>query len=87
MLPKIQKASQNGEAFCTRSGNRTRTRFLSQDFKSCVSTYSTIPASLRISPSYLVFVVNNKALFQGLLERKTRFELATPTLARSCSTS
>jgi hypothetical protein len=29
----------------TRSGNRTRTSLRSQDFKSCVSTCSTIPAS------------------------------------------
>ncbi len=37
----------------------------SQDFKSCVSTNSTIRAT----------------------ERKTRLELATPTLARLCSTN
>jgi hypothetical protein len=47
-----------------------------QDFKSCVSTNSTTGATEKKSRKCGTF----------LSERKTRLELATPTLARSCST-
>lgn len=43
---KNRKAAQKAALNCTRSGNRTRTTVRSQDFKSCVSTSSTIPATL-----------------------------------------
>ena len=48
----------------------------SQDFKSCVSTNSTTGAPKKIHPPEE----------DGLYERKTGLEPATPTLARSCST-
>ncbi len=47
--------------------------------KSCVSTSSTTKASVTDLKK------NPKPKF-GIFERKTRLELATPTLARSCST-
>ncbi len=76
---------------------------LPQDFKSCVSANSTTPAGLiactfnyknmEAAPGFEpgVKVLQTRALPLGYaaeyLERKTRFELATPTLARWCSTT
>jgi hypothetical protein len=36
---------------------------------------------------YSIFPETTKPFFKGFFERETRFELATPTLARSCSTN
>ncbi len=69
-----------------------------QDFKSCVSTSSTIPARLaklhsKMLRSYLPWAIYLALLTKKhpdarmLLERKTGFEPATSTLARSRSTS
>ena|GEM_PF-3659066 len=55
-------------------------RFGSQDFKSCVSTSSTTPASGIASRQ-------KKHRLRRCFERKTGFEPATSTLARSRSTS
>jgi hypothetical protein len=62
-----------------------------QDFKSCVSTNSTIRAENNpeisglkkksLSGFFLILQIDH------LSERETRLELATPTLARSCSTN
>ena len=49
-----------------------------QDFKSCVSTSSTIRATL---------LKKQEERWKPISERKTRLELATPTLARLCSTN
>ena len=49
-----------------------------QDFKSGASTYSATQA---LNPFY------KKSRYSSGFERKTRLELATPTLARSCSTN
>jgi hypothetical protein len=55
----------------------------SQDFKSRVSTYSTTWACKKN-----LFLKQNSLPVAGEgLERKTGFEPATPTLARSCSTN
>gem|GEM_PF-3787464 len=54
-----------------------------QDFKSCVSTYSTTRAPNTLLP----LNVKKHRLATDALERKTRLELATPTLARLCSTN
>jgi hypothetical protein len=54
-----------------------------QDFKSWVSTNSTIRAG-----DTIVHEIIKKNLFdRGFFERKTGLEPATPTLARSCSTN
>ncbi len=47
-----------------------------RDFKPLVSTNSTTQA-----------LTKNPDFTRDLVERKTRLELATPTLARSCSTN
>ena len=49
-----------------------------QDFKSGASTYSATQA--------LILSLQKTPILSGF-ERKTRLELATPTLARSCSTN
>lgn len=60
-------------------------RFGSQDFKSCVSTSSTTPACAMNN----VMGIKRKSTVSGAFdsERKTGFEPATSTLARSRSTS
>ena len=50
-----------------------------QDFKSGASTYSATQA--------LILSKKNPDFYRDSFERKTRLELATPTLARSCSTN
>ena len=76
---------------------------LPQDFKSCVSANSTTPAKLiktymRTLEAAPGFEPGDKGFADPCLttwlcrldiklERKTRFELATPTLARWCSTT
>ena len=81
---KQQKPNIFISGFCTRSGNRTRTRFRANRILS--------PACLPVPPSEQMIIYYFKQKFPLLggsfiLERKTRFELATPTLARSCSTN
>ena len=49
-----------------------------QDFKSGASTYSATQA---------LILLQKIPTFYRDFERKTRLELATPTLARSCSTN
>ncbi len=85
VTPKSKKPykSLNYRAFhniiCTRSGNRTRTAVRPQDFKSCVSTYSTIPASLRRMPELLL---NNKALLVRALRAKDEIRTRDPDLGK-----
>ncbi len=49
-----------------------------RDFKSLASTNSATRANALLFNSFLK---------KEIMERETRFELATPTLARSCSTA
>ena len=66
--------------FSTPGGTWTHTPLRARDFKSLVST---IPPP----EHWLGFKVLVVVLTFGDFERKTRLELATPTLSRSCSTN
>ena len=66
-------------SFRTPGGTWTHTPLRARDFKSLVSTIPP-PELLAIGHQLLAFGFRR-------LERKTRLELATPTLARSCSTN
>ena len=83
-----------------RSQTWTGTPRKARDFKSLVSTDSTTRAYRQLTCAYYGGVSRSRTELHGFaiqcitalltrreLERETRLELATPTLARSCSTN
>ena len=79
MLPKSKKGlTIVNPFFVPEAGIEPARPKWAQDFKSGASTYSATQA---------LILLQKIPTFYRDFERKTRLELATPTLARSCSTN
>lgn len=60
--PHVRLAGRNEVELSAGSGTRTRTELLPQDFKSCVSTSSTIPA---LQMNMLKYTISEKKIQDG----------------------